>query len=249
MNTLIQFIDRTELVFYVLAAIGIFFSIRGLVMARRARRIAVFGLEKEAAGQRQARSLSTILALLLLSGGIYIIANIVAPNMIEQPAETTPTPVVFVTQQPTPTEARLLYPTITPTAGLPPAQLAGTPSPPAGQAVNGCEIQGARITNPTPSQTVSGQVTVEGQANILDFAQYKFEINGPSTNGAWVVVGTYTTLVIDGFLGTWDSTSLIPGNYILRLVVSRADGSFPTPCEVPITVMAPGGGIAPSPAP
>jgi hypothetical protein len=48
--------------------------------------------------------------------------------------------------------------------------------------------------------------------------------------------------VPDGFLGTWDSTSLQPGSYVLRLVVSRQDGSYPTPCEVSINIVAGGAG-------
>lgn len=249
MTTLVQFLVRVELVVYALAAIFVFFSIRGLVMARQVQRIAVFGLEREAAQQRMSRSVATILALALLSGGVYIIAHIVAPNMSETVIEPTPTPFVFVTQVPTPTEARLLYPTITPTPGLPPGAVVGTPPPSPAASVNGCEIDGARMTEPMPGQAVSGQVTVMGQTNILNFAQYKFEIKGPSTNGAWVVVGTFNILVVDGYLGTWDSTSLIPGNYILRLVISRLDGTFPTPCEVPIVVGNPSGIVVPSPTP
>lgn len=249
MTTLVQFLVKVEWVIYGLSAIFIFFSIRGLVMARQVRRTAVFGLEREAAEQRESRSLATILALALLCGGVYIIAHIVAPNMSETITEPTPTPLVFVTQIPTPTEARLLYPTVTPTPGLPPGAVVGTPSPSPAASGNGCEIAGARITEPAPGQSVSGQVAVKGQTNILNFAQYKFEIRGPSTNGVWVVVGTFNMLVVDGFLGTWDSTSLMPGNYVLRLVISRVDGTFPTPCEVPIVVGNPGGIAVSSPTP
>jgi hypothetical protein len=249
MTTLLQFLVRVEFVVYALAAVFIFFSIRTLVMARQVRRVAVFGLEKEAAQQRESRSVGAILALTLLCAGVYIIAHIVAPNTSGTTIEPTPTPLVFVTQVPTPTEARLLYPTITPTPGLPPGATGGTPSPSPESSASGCEIAGATITEPVPGQTVGGQVTVMGQANILNFAQYKFEIKGPSTNGNWVVVGTFNILQVDGYLGTWDSTSLIPGNYILRLVTSRLDGSYPTPCEVPIVVGSPGGPTAPPSTP
>ncbi|MBN1429020.1 MAG: hypothetical protein JXB07_11590 [Anaerolineae bacterium] len=249
MTTLVQFLIKTEAGLYVLAAIILIFSVRSLVVARQTQRNTVFGLEKEAARQRQRRSLGTILSLLLLSSGVYIITHIVAPNVSETPIEPTPTPLVFVTQIPTPTEARLLYPTITATPGLPPAAVDSMPSPVAEVSSNGCEIAGATITVPTSGEFVSGQVVVEGQANILDFAQYKFEINGPTTNGNWVVVGTFTVPVIDGFLGTWDSTSLAPGNYTLRLVVIRTDGSFPTPCEVPVMIAGSEGFVAPSPTP
>lgn len=251
MRTLLLFLARIEPILYGLSAIGIFFSIRALFQARIQRRNAVFGLEREAAQNRQNRSLSTILALLMLSGGIYIVVNIVNPNVLPITEKPTPTQlIVFATPQATATEARVLFPTVTPTPGLPPGDVGSSPPPPAGTAVDGCTILGARITSPIPNQTVTGQVVVQGGANILNFLNYKFEIKGPSTGEAWVVVATFTAPVIDpGLLGTWDSTSLSPGKYVLRLVVSRIDGSFPTPCEVPISIASPGTNPGPSPTP
>lgn len=246
MRTLVQFVTRIELALYALAAIGVFLSIRSFALAQRARRNAIFPLEREAVQNRQRRAIGTIIALVLLSGGIYIVTNIVEPNLIVTNPPTS-TPIIFVTAPPTPTDARLLYPTITPTPGLPPGANPPTVTP--GLAVNGCELFGARITSPVPNETVTGQVIVRGQANIINFAQYKFELRGPATGGAWVVVGTSNTPVLDGILGSWDSTSLAPGNYALRMVVSAFDGTFPTPCEVPIVIVGPGGVVGPSPTP
>lgn len=245
MNTLVNFVDRIGLLVYILSGVGIFFAIRGLVQAIRSRRIAVFGLEREAARQKQRRSFNIILLLLLLCGAIYINSNIIAPNLLATDAEPTPTPVVFVTQQASPTPPLLLYPTITPTPGLAPAEAAESGAG-TDEEIDGCQIIGANITEPQPGQNVSGQIVVQGQANILGFAQYKFEIKGPGTNDSWVVVGTFTSAVPEGFLGTWDSTSLLPGNYTLRMVVSREDGSYPAPCEVPIVVISSSGEAAPS---
>lgn len=246
MRTLFQFLTRSEYVLYVLAGIAVFFAFRGIVQSRQTLRTAIFGLEREAAHNRSRRSWATILAMFMLSGSVYIAVNILAPNLTEVQVEPTPTPFLFLTQQATPTEARVLYPTVTPTIGLPPA--GGTPAAPvAATAVNGCELYGARITSPTPNQTVSGRVVVEGQANILNFSQYKFEVKGAATGSAWVVVASYSAPISEGILGAWDSTSLTPGEYTLRMVVSRVDGTFPTPCEVPITVAA--GGTVPDTAP
>lgn len=246
MRTLVQFIARIEPALYALAAIGVFLSIRTFVLAQRARRVAIFPLEREAVRNRQQRAFGTIFALMLLSGGIYIVTHIVEPNLIVT-NPPTPTPIIFVTSQPTPTNARLLYPTITPTPGLPPGVNVPTATP--GQAINGCDLFGARISSPAPNESVTGQVIVRGQANIINFAQYKFELKGPATGGTWVVVGTSNTPVLDGVLGSWDSTSLAPGNYSLRMVVSALDGSFPTPCEVPIIIVGAGGVVGPSPTP
>ncbi len=239
MRTLLQFTSRITPVLYILLAFGIFFSIRRLFQSYSARRKAVFGLEREAARQQRRNSLGAIITFLVMAGAIYIIDDIVVPNLGEPPEEPTPTPVVFVTQMPTATPSFLLFPTITPTVGLPPAEEAELPSEPV-EEVDACAIIGSTITVPEPGQAVSGQVRVEGEANILDFSQYKFEINGPSTDGAWVVVATYVTPVAtNALLGVWDATSLLPGNYTLRLVVLAEDGSYPTPCEVPIVILKP----------
>lgn len=247
MITLLEFIARIAPFIYALAAIGGFFSLRGIVQARRALRVAVFGLEREAARERLRRSFSTLIILSLLAGSVYVIRNILIPNFSDELGEPTPTPLVFVTQQPSPTEALLLYPTVTPTIAVPAVGSDGQPVATADPNANGCEIIGANITNPIPGQNVSGQVPVEGQANILNFAQYKFEVSGPGTGGAWVVVGT-ALVPAEGYLGNWDSTSLVPGNYTLRLVVLNSSGTYPTPCQVPITIvgLGPSGG-APAP--
>ena len=241
METIVQFVARIAPFIYGLAAIGVFFAIRGIVQATQALRVAVFGLEREDARERRRRSVNAILSLSGLSFVVYIIASVLEPNLSGVASEPTPTPVVFVTEEPTATEIRLLYPTITPTI------LVGADLPTSDPSINGCEILGANISNPVAGQTVAGQVTVEGQANILNFSEYKFELRGESTGGAWVVVGNYPAPVSDGFLGTWDSTSLPSGSYTLRLVVLRPDGSFPTPCEVPLLVAPSGGGAPVSP--
>ncbi len=245
METLVSIIARLDIFLYALIGVGLFFALREFLRARRMRRITIYALEREAEIERQRRATTSIIVLLLLASVVYIISNIVEPNLrVEEVAQPEPTPVVFVPEQPTATPALLLYPTITPTIALAPVNATPAAGEDAGP-INGCEIIGSTITSPTAGAVVSGQVRVEGQANILNFAQYKFEVSGAGTGGAWVVVGTYTQPVIEGVLGSWDTTSLAPGSYILRLVTIRTDGTSLTPCEVPITI----GGAAPIPTP
>lgn len=239
MRTLLEFIARISIFLYFLLGIGTVVALRGLLRGRRRRRVAVFGLDREAAQDQFRRSMNTLVGMLLLASGVYVIENIVVPNMVGPTADVEPTPgLVMTTTGPTPTPNLLLFPTVTPTPGLPPAESVDAEETPSGEedVVNGCEIIGATITRPTDGETVSGQVAVEGEANILNFSQYKFELRGPATGDAWVVVGSYLTAVPSGLLGVWDSTSLPPGSYALRLIVHRTDGTFVTPCEVPIVV-------------
>lgn len=243
MTSLVQFISRIEVVLYALIGVGVFFSIRVVTRSRRQRRIAIYALEREAANNAARGAIRTIIALLLGAGVVYILAHIVDPNINPVEGEMVePTLVVFVQQEPTPTPVLLLYPTITPTPPIAPAD-ADEAIEEGAEEIDGCEIIGSRITNPVPGTTVSGQVLVEGEANILNFAQYKFEIRGPGTGDSWVVVGTFNSPVPGGFLGNWDATSLPSGNYTLRLVSLRTDGTYITPCEVPIIIVNSGAGV------
>jgi hypothetical protein len=198
-------------------------------------------LERESALNQQRRGVSAILSLLVSAAAVYIVSNIIAPNLGASPAEPTPTPALIVTEQVPATQPALLFPTVTPTIGVP-----GQETPIPGEPANGCDILGSTIYSPEPGQAISGQVQVEGEANILNFSQYKFEINGPSTGGDWVVVGTYSTPVASGILGAWDSTSLQSGTYQFRLVVVNTEGTFPTPCQIPVIVGGPGAPPTPS---
>src|SRR6476620_9446898 len=108
MTTLLEFIARIAPFIYVLAAIGTFVALRRVILGRNALRIAVFGLEREAARGQLRSGLSSIFTLGLMVFVTYIVANIVVPNMGGAVNEPTSTPVVFVTQQTTPTAIRIL---------------------------------------------------------------------------------------------------------------------------------------------
>jgi len=45
--------------------------------------------------------------------------------------------------------------------------------------------------------------------------------------------------VREGRLGTWDTSALAPGNYMLRLVVTDNQGIALTPCVIQVVVDAP----------
>jgi hypothetical protein len=256
LDTIIGLVARVDVVLYFLSGLGFLLGLRGLSMARRLRREAVFGLEKEAARRTRRRALSTLFSMLLLAASVYLLTDIVQPTLQEMPVAggdltITPTPLASPEQAATPRP--LLFPTVTPTFGiLAPGEEAVEAAPGGAGEEGGCELIGVTITSPIPGEVVAGQVGVTGEANILNFAAYKFEINGPSTGGAWATMGTFTTPVASGQLGTWDATSLEPGAYRLRLVVFDTEGNTPQPCVVPLTIAEPGArplptGTPPSP--
>ena len=85
------------------------------------------------------------------------------------------------------------------------------------------------ITAPAEGDTVSGEVSIEGTADDSSFWKYELHYNPvPGNVALWTAIeGTpFTTAVVEGELGTWDTTAVDDGTYGLRLRVVRLDGNF-----------------------
>jgi hypothetical protein len=82
------------------------------------------------------------------------------------------------------------------------------------------------IASLAPSQTVTGVVTITGTSATDGFvsAEISFSYVG-DISGTWFLIATVQP-VTDGFLATWDTTSISDGDYTLRLRVTLADGTY-----------------------
>ena len=84
-----------------------------------------------------------------------------------------------------------------------------------------------RIASPQSGQVVNGTVTVSGTANFQSNTQgyYQVELGIPGTDGGdvrWILVGGRRSVpVVNGRLAVLDATTLIPGDYFLRLSVTQ----------------------------
>lgn len=94
---------------------------------------------------------------------------------------------------------------------------------------------GSDIFSPGDFEVVSGAVTLRGTANDGDFARYEIAYLQAANPGAgWIVFATGNSPVINGTLGTWDTTQgqnlglpVFPdGAYQLRMRVVRSNQSF-----------------------
>ncbi len=88
--------------------------------------------------------------------------------------------------------------------------------------------QQAVITSPQPLSVVRGRVTIEGTAVHPNFLRYELYYSPePVRDDSWVFIGeAHYNQVANGFLGTWDTTSLPDGLYSLRLRVVRQDANY-----------------------
>lgn len=93
------------------------------------------------------------------------------------------------------------------------------------------------IISPAPGEAVRGQVNIIGSTNAPDFvsAQLDFSYASSDAAGTWFPIQTLSQSVFDSPLYTWDTTPITDGDYILRLRVFLADGSFQE-VTVPITL-------------
>jgi tetratricopeptide (TPR) repeat protein len=98
-------------------------------------------------------------------------------------------------------------------------------------------LSGYAITSPVPNAQLSGRVAIRGTATLPDFQFYKVEYGIGRNPGHWSSIGEVVREpVIDGELIIWDTTSLPPGEYVIRLTVVDTTGNYPPPYEVAIKV-------------
>lgn len=225
-----------------LGLVALFFF-RAIWIARRDRIRSIFTLERENATARMTRHFIGLMITLGLILGVYYL-NIITPTIVPPPQDT-PTPTPILALPPTATPPPLLpTSTITPTP-LPLATVAidqplltPTPTPPVevvspGQAP-ACPDPAARITQPGNGAQVSGVIQISGAANVENFDYYKFEFRVPG--GEWSFVERHDAPVAGGVLGSWNTGTVPPGEYDLRLIVVDISGNYPEPCTVRLIV-------------
>jgi tetratricopeptide (TPR) repeat protein len=99
---------------------------------------------------------------------------------------------------------------------------------------------GVHISSPTPNLAVSGAVTVKGTAADPRFQYYKLEYHPSGDQGGWHAIGQpVNQSVTNGVLGVWDTGTLSPGTYVLRLTVVDQSGQAHRPNDVTVRILAP----------
>jgi membrane peptidoglycan carboxypeptidase len=104
----------------------------------------------------------------------------------------------------------------------------------------------AVIFSPLPGQTILGPFQVTGRASSANFISYQLEFGSGSAPGAWTPISQGIAKVDSGTLGIWNTESLAPGVYTLRLVVQdRQRGQV----VATVTVNLGGAGLTGTPTP
>ena len=225
METVYRFLASYEGLIYILLALGGLFAFRWLWKSWRELHESVFGLEREFAMRRLSQALAVSLLILVMFFGELFLASFVVPSLPSTDLLATPT--MDILNQ---TEGALSSSPTTLLTALPPASDTSSTS--------GCIPEQLIITSPEPGQEVSGSVTLVGTVDIPNFGFYKYEVS-PQGTETWATISAGREIVQNGDVGFWDTSTLTPGDYQLRLLVTDSQGQSYPPCVISVRVSAP----------
>jgi hypothetical protein len=229
MEEVLLFLSRNQNWIYLLLGFLGLIYLRSTMRSWREYRAAFFSLERDRARERLVRGILLLSLSLIAVLGVFLVANFASPAV---PLERLPTPV--------PTVSLLDQPALELSAVPPEGQ--ATPIANQETSPSGCDNPNATILAPKDGETVSGIVEIRGVANIPAFAFYKIEMR-ETGEGEWraILAGTEPVCEdlcpVEGTLGRWDTSLLMPGDYMLRLVVTDAVGNAPLPCTVNLRIV------------
>jgi hypothetical protein len=229
MEEAVRFFKAYEIWIYALLALGGLLYIRKFIVAWADLRGAAFGLERESAQSRLNQAASMLVLLLSMAIAVFSMVSFVAPAIPSSSPLLTPTLDLLAT--PTTTLAA---------AGeAMEAEETSLPSPtPIQQVGDGCIPGQLVITEPAFGAQVTDIVTLRGTADIQNFGFYKYEVARPGET-VWLTIQAGREPKQDGELGQWDTTTLAPGEYHLRLVVTDHEGNSLPPCTILVNVNNP----------
>ena len=227
MKDLLQLLKEYEVWVYFLSAVIGLVNLRKLIFAYQEWRSSLFGIEREKAQQRFSTYLTLFLLVVLLAGLEVSLVSFVIPNY---PADTGVLP--------TATLDLSITPTAPPPVGTPGAPNQTQQPTVAIKLTEGCTTGAVEWSSPKNGDEIGGKVQLLGTVNIPNLGFYKYEYSQPGTD-VWSTIAAGNKNIVNDLLGNWDTTLLVPGDYLLRLVVADNQNQLLPACIVSVRVVAP----------
>jgi hypothetical protein len=227
MEQVLQFFQAYELWIYIILGVLGIWQIRKFSMAWEELRGAFFGMERDAAQSRVNSAATMVVLLIIMAVAEFTIVTFIVP--IVPGANPLPTSTLDLLATPTTTlPAPTQNPNETPGA---------TPTPGEVAAAEGCVAGQVNLTSPLNGDKISGSITVRGSADTPNFGFYTLQIAHPG-DVIWLPIQVGQQAIKNDILGIWDASTLTPGAYMLKLVVTDNVGNVLTPCAIQVTVEA-----------
>lgn len=228
MEQALQFFRDYEIWIYVLLGVLALWQTRKFALAWEELRGAFFGMEREAAQSRLNSAATMIVILIIMAVAEFTVVTFVIPTVPSAnpiPTNTLDLLATPTTTLPAPTQNANQTPGVTATPG----EII---------AAEGCVAGQVNLTSPLVGDRISGSVTIEGSAEITNFGFYTLQIARPGDT-VWLPIVVGQRPIKNAELGTWETSTLSPGEYMLRLLVTDNVGTELTPCAIQVTVDPP----------
>ncbi len=229
-SEVVRFLISFEIwIYIILGGVGLFYISR-LFKAINYWRDATFGIEKEIAKRKFVNAITTIVILFVFAISEFMFASFSASALPSFQMLATPTLDVFAT--PTPT----LNP-INESSNMEMVEATATQIP------STCVVGVVELVSPKDGEEVKDVVLLEGSANIPSFGFYKYEYSQRGSEIWTTIAGGKDVKIyespdpeINGEIGNWNTTQLLPGDYLLRLVVLDNENIERGTCTISVRV-------------
>jgi hypothetical protein len=228
----LRFFRTYEMWMYVILALAGLVYIRKFILSWEDLRRAAFGLERESAQSSLNQSAGMLVLLFLMAVAVFVLVSFVAPSFPASNPLITPTMDLLASPTTTlvveGTEEALTTPTIEAMAQTATVGVVG----------EGCVPGQIMLSEPVDGTEINGVIVVKGTADIQNFGFYKYELARPGET-IWLTIQAGRDIIREGELGQWDTRTLAPGDYMLRLVVTDNQGESLEPCVIRVHVNNP----------
>lgn len=227
MEEVLFFVQEFQPWIYLVLLLAAAIYVRAALSSWRELRAALFGLERERAQGRLLRAAAMLVLIVCGALATFILSTFVSPAVVGLPV-TTPLPTIS-----------LLTTSVAAGSAEGPLVVESNLTAEPGVAGEGCSNPQATLVSPKTGETLSGVVDVVGTASIGNFAFYKLEYANVAPGSPWRAISAGVEAVTEGNLGAWDTSLLLPGEYLFRLVVTDTSGNAPMPCVIRVRILPP----------
>jgi hypothetical protein len=228
----LRFFRTYEMWMYVILALAGLVYIRKFILSWEELRRAAFGLERESAQSSLNQSAGMLVLLFLMAVAVFVLVSFVAPSFPASNPLITPTMDLLASPTTTlvveGTEDPLTTPTIEAMAQTATVGVIG----------EGCLPGQIMLSEPVDGTEINGVIVVKGTVDIQNFGFYKYELARPGET-IWLTIQAGRDIIREGELGQWDTRTLAPGDYMLRLVITDNQGESLEPCVIRVHVNNP----------
>lgn len=246
MGAFFSLIENLSTGLYFICGVLLIWNLRSLMQARHELQLAQYGLEREMAERHGGRALTTVLLMAEFIIVVWGISSYASPTWSEGlPDSDTESNIdsPFITNTPAgdgsfDIQVRTLAPTDVLATAAAPSTPVGTIGPRSQR--TGCDPNQAWIDYPANGMYVFEEVPVTGTANLENFAKYRFEIRkATDVDFSLYSKGDYNQPVVNGELGSFLPSVLLPGEYRFRLTVFDTNNNIRASCEITINIIEP----------